>query len=233
MRERRLANVARSELRERSARGAICLLPIGSLEQHGEHLPLATDTLLAHTVCLRTAELCERDILVAPPLWAGFSPHHLRFGATVSLSQETFLAVVRELVQGLGALFSTVIVVNGHGGNRGLLSSLTLELDLRVIDYWELAPDTAREFFVRDGGSIGHAGEMEASLVLAAAPDRVGPAAAGFVPSPAGDSLLYAPDLGESGVIGDPHAASAASGAAFLEACGVALARLLDEDGAA
>ena len=233
MTERQLANVTRSDLHERSAAGAICLLPIGSLEQHGEHLPLLTDTLLAHTVCLRAAGLCERDVLVAPPLWAGFSPHHLRFGATVSLSQETFLAVVREVAQGLGALFSTVVVVNGHGGNRGLLSSLTLELGLRVIDYWELAPDTARELFVRDGGSIGHAGELETSLVLAAAPDRVGAAAAGFVPSPAGDSLLYGPDLGESGVIGDPHAASAASGAAFLEACSVALARLLEGDGAA
>ena len=74
---------------------------------------------------------------------------------------------------------------------------------------------------------------METSLVLAVAPDRVGTAASGFVPSPVGDNLLYAPDLGESGVIGDPHAASAASGAVFLEACGLALARMLERDGAA
>ena len=234
MRERQLAHVTRSELHERSAAGATCLLPIGSLEQHGEHLPLSTDTLLAHTVCLRAAELAERcDVLVAPPLWAGFSPHHLRFGATVSLSQETFLAVVREIARGLGAMFSTVVAVNGHGGNRGLLSSLTLELDLRVIDYWELAPDTARELFVGDGGSVGHAGELETSLVLAAAPDRVGTPAPDFVPCTPGERLLYAPDLGESGVIGDPHAASAESGAAFLEACSLALARLLDDGGAA
>jgi hypothetical protein len=61
----------------------------------------------------------------------------------------------------------------------------------------------------------------------------VGTAAAGFVPGMAGDALLYAPDLGASGVIGNPHAASATSGAAFLEACSVALAGLLEGDGAA
>ena len=232
MRERQLANVTRSELRKRSAAGATCLLPIGSLEQHGEHLPIATDTLLADAVCRRAAELCERDVLVAPPIWVGFSPHHLRFGATVSLSQETFLAAVRDIARGLRALFSTVVVLNGHGGNRGLLSSLTLELDIRVIDYWELAPDTARELFTRDGGSVGHAGEVETSLVLAAAPDRVGLPAPGFVPCTPGDALLYGPDLGEDGVIGDPHAASAANGAVFLETCSLALARLLDDSGA-
>jgi creatinine amidohydrolase len=227
MRERQLANLTRSELHARSAAGASCLLPIGSLEQHGEHLPLGTDTLLAHAVCLRAAELTESDIIVAPPLWAGFSPHHLRFGATVSLAPETFLAMVRDVARGLREMFATVVVVNGHGGNRGLLSSLTLELDVRAIDYWELAPAFARDLFPQDGGSVGHAGELETSLVLASEPDLVGEPALEFEPCLPGDMLLYGPDLGASGVIGDPHAASAESGAAFLEACSVALARLL------
>lgn len=231
MRERQLANLTRTELRARSAAGASCLLPIGSLEQHGEHLPLGTDTMLANAVCLRAAELCESDVILAPPLWTGFSPHHLRFGATVSLAPETFLATVRDVAGGLRELFPSVVVVNGHGGNRGLLSSLTLELDARAVDYWELAPTSVRALFARDGGSVGHAGELETSLVLALEPHLVGEPAAEFETPRAGDALLYAPELGASGVIGDPHAASAASGAAFLEACSTALAGLLDEIG--
>lgn len=231
MRERQLANLTRSELRDRSAAGASCLLPIGSLEQHGEHLPLATDTLLASAVCLRAAELATSDVIVAPPLSVGFSPHHLRFGATVSLAPETFLSVVREVAGGLRELVSTVVVVNGHGGNRGLLSSLTLELDVRAVDYWELAPASVRDLFTRDGGSVGHAGELETSLVLALDAGLVREPAPAFERAVPGDALLYGPELGESGVIGDPHAASPASGAAFLEACSVALAELLDEIG--
>jgi len=229
VRELHLANVSRSELRDRAEAGAMCLLPIGSLEQHGEHLPVGTDTLLAHAVCLRAAELAERDVLVAPSVWVGFSPHHLRFGSTVSLSPETFLAAVREIAAGLRALFPAVVVVNGHGGNRGLLSSLTLELDVSAVDYWELGSATAHALFAQDGGSVGHAGQLETSLVLAVAPSRVGEPAPTFERCELGNALLYAPDLGESGVIGDPHAASAASGTAFLEACGLGLARFVDQ----
>ena len=88
-REHRLGHVDRREAHARVRAGAVVLLPIGSLEQHGDHLPLATDALLAEEVCLRAAAAATTDLLVAPPLCIGFSPHHVRFGATVSLSAST------------------------------------------------------------------------------------------------------------------------------------------------
>ena len=81
--------------------------------------PVFTDSLLAEHVCLEAARRARTDVLVTPPLWTGFSPHHLRFGATVTLSSATFAALVRETVESLRTWCARVLVVNGHGGNRG------------------------------------------------------------------------------------------------------------------
>jgi creatinine amidohydrolase len=218
--QHRLAHVTREEALARAAAGAVVLLPVGALEQHGAHLPVGTDALTVEAVCLRAAERAEDDVLVAPPLAYGFSPHHVRFGATVSLSLETFVALVREVVAALREWAPRVVVVNGHGGNRGPLTALALETGVEVASWWELVGDR-----LRDGGSVGHAGDTETSVMLALAPELVGEPAAGFeLPA---DRDLFVVDLGESGVIGDPHAASAAAGAELLDLASAALAARL------
>ena len=78
-----------------------CSLPLGALEQHGPHLPVGTDALLAEEVCVRAAAAATRDVLVAPALWSGFSPHHMGFGATVTLRPETLLALLRDVVESI------------------------------------------------------------------------------------------------------------------------------------
>ena len=90
MTEHRLARLTRVEAGKRADEGAVCVVPVGSLEQHGEHLPVFTDSLLAEHVCLEAAARARCDVFVAPTLWTGFSPHHLRFGATVTLASATF-----------------------------------------------------------------------------------------------------------------------------------------------
>ncbi len=107
----RLGDLTRAELMSRAVAGATCLLPVGSLEQHGDHLPISTDSLLAEAICLRAAELSKTDAVVAPVLWTGFSPHHVRFGATVTLTQETMLALVREVTESLRSSFERVLII--------------------------------------------------------------------------------------------------------------------------
>lgn len=225
----RLAELSRLEAAERGGAGALLLLPVGSLEQHGEHLPVGTDSMLVEAVALRAAGLARRDVVVAPTVWTGLSPHHVRLGVTVTLEPELLLQLVRSIINCLRPWFSDVVVVNGHGGNRGWLGALALVEECPVVSYWELV-DAAllRELFAVDRGSIGHAGQAETSAMLRVAPDLVGASTSSFEPiARANDSLLI-PDMGASGVLGDPAAASAEAGERFLTVSSSALAEFLD-----
>jgi len=228
----RLLEVSRVEAGERGRAGAVCLLPVGSLEQHGEHLPVGTDSLLVESVALRTAALARRDVLVAPTVWTGLSPHHVRLGLTVTLEPELLLGLVRSIVGSLRLWFSRVVIVNGHGGNRGWLAALALVEECPVVNYWELVePSLLRELFPVDLGSIGHAGQTETSAMLATAPDLVGAGPMAFEPITRANDPLLLPDMGASGVLGDPSAASAHTGERFLAAACHGLAELLDSSG--
>jgi creatinine amidohydrolase len=231
--EHRLAHLTRVEAVERARVGAICLVPTGSLEQHGEHLPLFTDSLLAEHICYAAARRARSDVLVAPPLWTGFSPHHLRFGATVTLSSATFAALVREAVASLRSWCPRVLVVNGHGGNRGPLITLGVEDGIESVSYWELVrPTRLSALFPYDLGSVGHAGEFETSEMLEAFPELVGEPAFGFEPIMERNAAFLLPDMGHSGVLGDPRAATAEGGRAVLEDVVAALVALLDGEDA-
>ena len=99
MSSNRLFELSRVEAAERGRVGAVCVLPVGSLEQHGEHLPIGTDSLLVETVSLRAAGLAHADVVVAPTVWTGLSPHHVRLGVTVTLEPELLLELTRQIVR--------------------------------------------------------------------------------------------------------------------------------------
>ena len=226
----RLLEITRGAALERGRAGALCLLPVGSLEQHGEHLPVGTDSLLVETVAVRAAGAAQRDVLVAPTVWTGLSPHHVRLGLTVTLEPELALGLTRSIVSSLRGWFDEVVIVNGHGGNRGWLEALGLVDECLVVNYWELvAPGLLRELFPVDLGSIGHAGEAETSAMLAVAPELVGETeGARFEPIRRENDAFRLPDMGASGVLGDPSAASAEAGERFISEAVDGLARLLD-----
>lgn len=227
--EHRLAQLTRVEAGERARAGAMCLVPVGSLEQHGDHLPVSTDSLLAEHVCLEVARRARTDVLVTPPLWTGFSPHHLRFGATVTLSSGTFAALVRETVESLRTWCSRVIAVNGHGGNRGPLITLGVEDGIKSISYWEVVrTPRMNALFPFDLGSVGHAGEFETSVMLEAFPDLVGELGFGHEPIVEQNAAFLVPEMGESGVLGDPRAATAEGGRAALDDIVAALVTVVD-----
>jgi creatinine amidohydrolase len=227
--EHRLAQLTRLEAGERARAGAICLVPVGSLEQHGEHLPVFTDSLLAEHMCLEAARRARSDVLVTPPLWTGFSPHHLRFGATVTLGSSTFAALVRETVASLRSWCTRVIVVNGHGGNRGPLITLGVEDAVESVNYWELmSGGRLAELFPFDLGSVGHAGEFETSVMLESFRGLVGEPGLDHEPIEVEGAAFLVPDMGASGVLGDPRAATAEAGRAVLDEVVGALVALLD-----
>src|SRR5262249_41614997 len=114
------------------ARDPIVILPVGSVEQHGKHLPVGCDANSAEAVALRAAEGLSgaaQPVLLLGPLWYGYSPHHMGFAGTVTLGSETFLSVVQDVVQSvLSQGVRRVVILNGHGGNVSSLDVVASRL---------------------------------------------------------------------------------------------------------
>jgi creatinine amidohydrolase len=139
------------------------LIPLGATEQHGPHLPLETDTVIATSVAAAVAT-SRADVLLAPALAYGSSGEHSAFPGTLSMGQEALEAVVVELVRSADD-FSDVALISWHGGNAEPVARAVARLraDRRNVLCWEP--------FVLGGDA--HAGWVETSLMLALAPDLV------------------------------------------------------------
>lgn len=176
--------MTREALRE-VAPSALAVIPVGATEQHGPHLPAGTDAMHAEQVARgAAARVAEHlPVIVTPTLAFGCSPHHLPFGATISLSAATFTGVLRDIGASLSiAGFRRLFIVNGHGGNHELIRQmardLTLELAVSVAagSSWAIAKDELiAAGAAHDGRLPGHAGAFETSVVLALRPDLVAP----------------------------------------------------------
>lgn len=106
------------QLRERARRDAMVILPVGSIEQHGPHLPVEVDSMLGETVALRAAArlAATEPVLVLPMLWTGLSEHHMSFGGTITLELATFTAVIEDICRSIVRHgFRRIVLLNGHG----------------------------------------------------------------------------------------------------------------------
>ena len=124
--------LTRVELRE-IAPAALAVLPVGATEQHGPHLPSGTDAMHAeHVARAAAAQIAARTpVVVTPTLAFGSSPHHLPFGATLSLTSQTFSSVLHDLCTSLiGTGFRQIFILNGHGGNHELIQIVARDLAL-------------------------------------------------------------------------------------------------------
>lgn len=165
-----LADLTWTEVRELAGSVTVVLLPVGSCEQHGHGMALATDIRLATEVCRHVSTRLSPRVLVAPPMPWGLSDHHLGFPGTISLHPETFYAVIRDVVVSLlGHGFRRFLIVNGHGGNMSLDDVVCIRLRR------ETAVEVvgAVTYFTLSSAQVGHAGEVEASYALALAPELV------------------------------------------------------------
>ena len=179
----RLAELTREELRQRLPHATV-VVPTGATEQHGPHLPIVTDTLMAEAVALRATELASAraDILVTSVLPFGCSNHHLTVGGALTVSQRTYVAFVVELAESLATMgCRRLVFLNGHGGNEDPLRVVANELvyerrlpmAVAVASYWTIARAAIDERFGAAGPAPGHAGTFETSCVLALRPDLV------------------------------------------------------------
>lgn len=152
------------------------ILPIGSTEQHGAHLPVGTDTMVANAIA--GAAAIKAGILVAPPLWFGWSPHHLVLPGTMSIRAEVLIEVVFDMIKSLASHhFNKFILLNGHRIVNVAWMQIAAERAKRELDVKVIIFDPAymSKEFTGDGqwGEVGHAEEIEGSHMWYCYPDLV------------------------------------------------------------
>lgn len=223
----------------------VAILPIGSTEQHGPHLPVQVDTLLATEIALRTARRSPEatPVLVLPPLWVSLAEHHMGMAGSLTLDFATLHAFVRCVVVSLKRQgYRRVLLLNGHGGNISALNTivdlLTIETAVPVATatYWMVAA-TAFARILESQENLLHACEAETSMLMHLRPDLVDVHAAQSLRAPARGFLEPAgthrwQPIGHwtcNGVVGVPHSASAAKGERLLDAAGEAIAARISD----
>lgn len=221
--DRDLAGAVWPDVRE----APLVLVPVGSTEQHGPHLPLSTDTVIAEAVARRAAAVLRDGAprlraLTAPAIAFGASGEHAGFPGTLSIGHEALRAVLVEAVRSAAGWAGRVVLVNGHGGN-------VAALDAAVGLLRREGHDTAWTGCGVPGGDA-HAGFTETSMMLHLAPHLVRPfqgVAGETRPLAEIMPVLVARGVravSPSGVLGDPAGASAERGRELVEAAAAAVA---------
>ena len=189
------------------------LIPMGSTEQHGPHLPLDTDTRIAVEVASRVAAELH-GVLVAPVLAITASGEHAGFPGTLSVGTDVVARMIVEIVRTAGPEFERIVVINGHGGNLAALRSAreVCEREGRAFEIW----------WPRVPGGDAHAGHTETSVMLAFASDSVLLDRAEAGATAPIDELVEemraegVAAVSPNGVLGDPTGATAAEGDRIL-----------------
>ena len=158
----------------------LLVLPTAAIEQHGQHLPLATDTLINNLLLGKALERlpAEMAVYVLPPVCYGKSNEHIGFPGTLSLSAQTFLAVVRDLGASLAAAgFKKLVLYNTHGGNTSLVDvlarDLRAEFGLRTFSLFGSGGAAFEGVSAQERMYGFHAGEIETAFLLHATPELV------------------------------------------------------------
>ena len=166
------------EMNEAIAMQKVVLLPVGSTEQHGPHMPLDTDAFLVERVCMEAGKLAPDRILVLPTVAYGLNMHHIDFPGTIHIEPEVFIAFCLNITKSVAYHgFKKMIVVNGHGSNMPLADLVARKTVLETeslcaaVGYFSLASEAFQA--VRETEVLAHADEFETSLMLYLAPDRV------------------------------------------------------------
>lgn len=158
----------------------VAVVPIGSLEQHGGALPVDTDTRTATYVAEQAARQSGVPTLVLPTIPYGLSIHHMAHGGTVTLRVQTVLALLEDVCRSIREQgIDRILILSGHGGNRGAISAaaqelaFTLNRQIEAYCWFDLIEDEIDAIMEGPIHDVGHAGEAETSAMLHLARDEV------------------------------------------------------------
>jgi creatinine amidohydrolase len=210
------------------------VFPVASLEQHGRHMPLYTDSMLTGEIARRAAVALGDRVLFAPLLWLGNSHHHMDFPGTLSAEPRVYLDLLCGLLDNfITHGFKRLIILNGHGGNDVPGKQAVFEIRQRhrqrkdllllSITYWKTNYEASKSHPDLRQTIMGHACEWETSMVLRLAPHlvkdhrQVTPQEPGNAFEPASRGWTM-PDRSEDGHVGDPREATAEKGEALFQA---------------
>jgi creatinine amidohydrolase len=228
--------VARAVAEER-----VPIVPIGTLEDHGHHLPIDTDVTLVEAICRGAATGLADETVLLPPIVHGYSPHHMDFPGTITINWETFCRYCTDVALSLVRHgFKRVLLVNGHGSNQNLVdmaARLTMveEPGSLVASSFYLTSERSaaviKEVRESDTGGMAHACELETSIYLHLHPEAVAmdqvmdergyPNTEHLWMDWSDGPLRLMPwwsSFSDSGVQGDPSKASAEKGRALFDA---------------
>ena len=213
------------------SRSTPIVFPIAAIEQHGPHMPLATDSLLLGEVVRRSEALLSDRVIFAPLQWLGNSDHHLDFPGTLSAPPRVYLDLLNGLAENvLRHGFQRLVFLNGHGGNdvpgRQAVFELRqryrnrTDLMLLMATYWNLAQHGLDQSMVQT--EMGHACEWETSMMMRLAPHLVGevsdlPSVTLCTPFQPAHRGWVTQERSVAGYIGEPKFATAEKGERLFE----------------
>lgn len=180
----RLENLSFKQVEALDRDKTIVILPCGSIEQHGPHLPNGMDTQvamkIAERVCENTADTL--NCLLLPPIWAGQSPEHMDFPGTITYTAETYITMLKEISGSVARHgFRKMYIINGHGGNISAIGAAAFDirdrynLKIFMFNVWAVISDIALKQTHREATHHidAHGGEIETSLMLHLTPENV------------------------------------------------------------
>jgi creatinine amidohydrolase len=152
----------------------VIVLPVGSIEQHGHHLPLDVDVRCATTICQAAGAAAPADMLVMPPVAYGYCHHVMDFPGTINVRQTTFVNLLLDITRSVAYHgFKKIVLVNGHGSNHPLVEQAGRQTNLQTdalcctLSWWQLVAEYWNAEVRESGpGGCAHACELETSMYL-------------------------------------------------------------------
>ena len=232
----------------------VVVLPLASLEQHGHHLPMLTDTMIATEIASRAEAALGDKALFLPVLWVGASDHHLGFSGTLSLGNSLYSEVLVDILEALvTAGYRKIFLLNAHGGNITPGRMAIYDVHMRHQDlpdlfiafssWWTVAAEQIAAVPGLQQKIVTHACELETSMILHLRPELVdmSQAVGSRIPF---DSAFYCPDfssasrvdvprafdqLSITGAFGNPEYANAEKGEGLFAAATAEIVRFVEE----
>ena len=245
------------EIKEAAAQDKFIIIPAATIEDHGPHLPVDTDVVIAKSICELAASKINGEALLGPVIMHGYSPHHMDFPGPLTITWDTFIKHTLDILKSLiHHGFRYILVVNGHGSNASCLDMACrlamVEHDqarCALVSWWQLSRVVMAFETIRESPVTGHACETETSLYLAICPEAVDMTKAprdislpwsdhfymNLVGRPAWPhkNWVFMTDhwsrLTESGAIGDASVATAEKGRLLLDAAATEVCEILRE----